>query len=195
MLILFYDTETSDKTNNGRFDNGHQPYCLQIGAGLYDTDLEKFLHTMSVIIAHDPEIKISSGALSVHGINHETMAKGMQPLVALRTFYEMAVAAERMVGYNVGFDKKVMKAAYFMEGQAKVLDVFDKPHFDIMEPLTEVCKLPGRYGYKWPKLTEAYVKLIDPDGFDNAHDAFADIMATFELWKWCNENDITLKEI
>ena len=41
-----------------------------------------------------------------------------------------------------------------------------------------VLKLPGRYGnYKWPKLEEAYKFLVDPAGFEDAHDALVDVKA------------------
>ena len=45
-----------------------------------------------------------------------------------------------------------------------------------MQSATDYCQLPGRYGYKWPKLSELHQKLFDKD-FDNAHNALADVEA------------------
>jgi DNA polymerase-3 subunit alpha len=44
----------------------------------------------------------------------------------------------------------------------------------------ELCKIPStsyKSKYKWPKLTELHTTLYG-ESFDNAHNAFADIMAT-----------------
>lgn len=42
---------------------------------------------------------------------------------------------------------------------------------------TNYCRIPGLYGYKWPKLSELHIKLFGVD-FDDAHDASVDINAT-----------------
>jgi DNA polymerase III subunit epsilon len=42
---------------------------------------------------------------------------------------------------------------------------------------TEYCRIPGPYGFKWPKLTELHLKLFG-EGFDEAHNAAVDINAT-----------------
>ena len=46
-----------------------------------------------------------------------------------------------------------------------------------MQASTNYCRLPGPYGYKWPKLSELHIKLFGED-FDEAHNASADINAT-----------------
>ena len=52
-----------------------------------------------------------------------------------------------------------------------------------MQAGTNFCKIPGKYGYKWPKLMELYVKLFGHD-FEGAHNAMSDIDATQEcFWK------------
>ena len=45
-----------------------------------------------------------------------------------------------------------------------------------MKASTDYCKLPGNYGYKWPKLSELHFKLFD-DEFREAHNATVDIAA------------------
>ena len=52
-----------------------------------------------------------------------------------------------------------------------------------MESSTDYCKIPGYYGYKWPKLDELYVRLFGTH-FDDAHNSLADIRATYEcFWR------------
>jgi DNA polymerase III epsilon subunit-like protein len=45
-----------------------------------------------------------------------------------------------------------------------------------MQESTAFCKIPGPYGYKWPKLMELHQKLFN-EGFDGAHDAMNDVLA------------------
>ena len=46
-----------------------------------------------------------------------------------------------------------------------------------MKLSTDYCKIPGRFGYKWPSLSELHIKLFGED-FEEAHDASVDINAT-----------------
>ncbi|MEI7596759.1 MAG: hypothetical protein WCK02_13495 [Bacteroidota bacterium] len=46
-----------------------------------------------------------------------------------------------------------------------------------MNASTNYCRIPGPYGFKWPKLSELHVKLFGVD-FEEAHNAAADINAT-----------------
>ena len=48
---------------------------------------------------------------------------------------------------------------------------------DTMLASVDFCKIPGKFGFKWPKLMELHQKLFGCD-FDNAHDSSADIAAT-----------------
>ena len=44
------------------------------------------------------------------------------------------------------------------------------------EATTEYCQLPGKYGYKWPTLSELHIKLFGED-FEGGHDALEDVKA------------------
>ncbi len=50
-----------------------------------------------------------------------------------------------------------------------------------MKTSTNYCKLPGKYGYKYPTLTELYMKLFGKE-LKDAHDALVDINATAECF-------------
>ena len=41
---------------------------------------------------------------------------------------------------------------------------------------TKLCKIPGKYGYKWPTLSELHMFLFG-NGFEGAHDALNDVLA------------------
>ena len=50
-----------------------------------------------------------------------------------------------------------------------------------MKSSTNFCRIPGNYGFKWPKLSDLHIKLFGKD-FDEAHNALADIRATADCF-------------
>ncbi|MDZ7715500.1 MAG: hypothetical protein U5J95_04740 [Balneolaceae bacterium] len=46
---------------------------------------------------------------------------------------------------------------------------------------TDICKIPGNYGYKWPTLEELYNHLFD-DKFEESHDALNDAKAVADCF-------------
>jgi DNA polymerase-3 subunit epsilon len=46
---------------------------------------------------------------------------------------------------------------------------------------TDVAKIPGNYGYKWPKLIELYRCLFSKD-FDSQHTSRADVAACMQCF-------------
>ncbi len=50
-----------------------------------------------------------------------------------------------------------------------------------MKSSVQYCKLPGNYGFKWPKLEELY-NICFQEKLENAHDAMVDVRATFRCF-------------
>ena len=70
--------------------------------------------------------------------------------------------------------------------------LFSKELFCTMIASKNFCEIPGKYGFKWPKLSELYIKLFGED-FEEAHNASADIEATAKcFWKLMDKNIIEL---
>ena len=55
--------------------------------------------------------------------------------------------------------------------------LFLKPKCCTMKSSTNYCKLPGKKGFKSPRLAELH-QILFGEGFDNAHNALADVEAT-----------------
>lgn len=91
-------------------------------------------------------------------------------------------ATDRIVAHNKFFDRNVIKAAYARAEMAD--DAFRAlPMGCTMMPLTAAVGATRNGRPKWPTLDEAYRKLVDPAGFEGAHDALADCMACARvLW-------------
>jgi hypothetical protein len=75
----------------------------------------------------------------------------------------------------VDFDKKIVGAEMIRLGMKDELE--KKKSYCTMQSSIDFCKIPGKYGYKYPKLQELYRKLFDED-FEDAHNAMSDIEAT-----------------
>ena len=59
--------------------------------------------------------------------------------------------------------------------------LFTKPSICTMQSTVDFCAIPGKYGYKFPKLQELYKKLFGNE-FEDAHNALSDIRATLKCY-------------
>ena len=89
-------------------------------------------------------------------------------------------AAKAIVGHNIAFDKKIIGAELIRLGQKDIMD--SKESICTMEASTDYCKIPGSYGYKWPKLQELHKKLFGCE-FEDAHNSMSDVAATLKCFK------------
>ena len=68
--------------------------------------------------------------------------------------------------------------------------LFLKPKYCTMKLSTDYCKLPGKKGFKSPRLAELHQVLFGSD-FVNAHNALADVEATARcFWELKNRKVI-----
>lgn len=191
MRALFFDTETTSLWNFKQ-GVGHpsQPDLVQLAAILIDTETRLEHNVLSLIVT--PEKPVDEKAAEVHGITPELIAQfGVSRRYAVAAFDGLLRNADVSVAHNFAFDQRVMEHAYVMAA------VTTRPHNDsfcTMHATTNICKLPhpnGRAGHKWPKLIEAYSILVDPAGFDGAHDALVDVRADIALYFKLREMGIT----
>lgn len=165
MIDLFYDTETSDL-------NGH---LLQLGL---QVRVDKYpVFELSTLVQVPSNISIHPKAFEAHGIKLETVLKyGLPAKGVLATLIKWAEQADRFIAHNAQFDKRILKSAL---NRSEYPGDFIKGKKDYCTMLisTPICKLPGKMGHKWPKLEEAYKHFVNPNGFDGAHNALADVNA------------------
>ena len=195
MKVLIFDSETTglplwDKPSE---DPG-QPHLCQFTAAAFDDQTREEYDYVDMLIKPDGWV-IPPELTKIHGISHErALAEGEPEINAARQFYRMAKAADRVSGYNIEFDLRIMRIAMKRAGISEPdLDVFsamikEKKH-DVMRLCTPICKLPptpkmmatGRKSFKNPTLAEA-VKGVLGEEMPDAHDARADVMATQRLY-------------
>ena len=182
MNILFFDTETTGLPKNWnapveQLDNW--PRLVQIAWQVYNSNGE-------LLEEHEYIIKpigfiIPSEASAVHKITTEkALETGVDLLTILKVFSSSVKSCGLMVAHNYSYDYNIMGSELLRNDLENSLK--DKEQICTMKASTEFCKIPGPYGYKWPKLEELY-KILFNESF-NAHNALDDIRATARcFWK------------
>jgi len=182
-MYLFFDTETTGLPTNWNAsvsDTENWPRMVQIAWLLYNDDGEK-LDSKDFIIK--PEgYTIPKNAANIHHISTvRAMKDGNDLSSVLLQFAEQIEKATAMVAHNINFDEKIVGAEFIRKNIPHQL--FQKEKICTMKESTEYCRLPGRYGYKWPNLSELHIRLFGSD-FKEAHNASVDIEITSKcFWK------------
>lgn len=180
MQYFFYDTETTGFFSKKKpFGDPSQPHLVQL-AGMLCNEKGDILGSMNFVLEAFG-FTIPAGAANVHGITTEMAQEfGVSAKVALTAFEALLEQADVVVAHNKEFDDTIMQIAWERHG---FMNKFPAKGYCTMHNTTEICKLPGKFGkYKWPKLIEAYQILVDPAGFEGAHDAMVDVQACKEVF-------------
>ena len=176
-MYLFFDTETTGLPKNWRApvsDLNNWPRMIQIAWILCNSDGSR-IESNSFIIKPENFI-IPYQASRVHGISTEkALNEGSDLKTVLTEFNELVEESDLLVAHNISFDEKIIGAEFIRKGINSSLN--RKRKLCTMQASTDFCRLPGPYGYKWPKLSELHHKLFGYV-FDEAHDASVDINAT-----------------
>ena len=176
-MYLFFDTETTGLPRNWKApvtDLNNWPRMIQIAWILCDNSGNRVESDDFII---KPEnFKIPIEASRVHGISTEKANNEGEDLgKVLSLFNELVERADFIVAHNISFDEKILGAELLRK---RIYSNFSKKRkLCTMQSSTDYCRLPGPYGYKWPKLSELHIKLFGED-FEDAHDASVDINAT-----------------
>lgn len=177
MANLFFDTETTGKADfNALPSASHQPDMVQLGMILKDET--RVYACIDLLVC--PEVPVEPKAEEVHGIS-TVMAQryGVPRRVATAMFMNLMYKAECIVAHNIDFDLRIMQTAMLREGISPE-KLLAKSRFCTMKTSTDICQIPSPHKpgkFKWPTMQEAYKFLVDPNGFDGAHDAMADVTA------------------
>ena len=189
--VLFFDTETSDFIKKALPANDpEQAWTVQIGAIL--ASQQEDIDQLNVIIKSNGR-SMNYYAQEVHGISSERAdVEGIEELIAAEQFGLLLRQADLVVCHNFAFDwnyvyQMMERNLDDLSDEARSAFYLDLPNHCTMKDkaVVKMCGLKNKAGRpKWPKLTELHEHLFG-EGFDGAHDAYADITATkrcfFEL--------------
>lgn len=186
MNYLFFDTETTGlphRYDGAVSDINNWPRVVQLGFALYVGEKLVEEHCM---IVHPEDFTIPDEASRVHGITQQVALKEGELIThVLATLLRYVQRADVLVAHNISFDVPVVlcellrknKRLPVYQGLRASKYFYQKPRFCTKEASTDFCQLPGRKGYKWPKLDELHQKLFDRP-VHNAHNALSDVRAT-----------------
>ena len=181
MEYLFFDTETTGVPKNYKAhysDTNNWPRIVQISWLVASEDRKVIRQEDHIIRPEGFIIPVESS--NIHGITHERALREGEPLEAIMDkFYSDVLKAKYIIGHNVSFDVNV--SACECVRLQKSSPFSNKKIMCTMQASTNYCKIPGMYGYKWPKLDELHVKLFGCH-FEGAHNSLSDIKATFDCF-------------
>jgi len=175
-MRLFFDTETTGLPRNYKApasDIHNWPRMVQIAWLMLDDDGQEVASAEHII--RPDGYTIPREAANVHGITTElALAKGEALDVVLDAFAVDLGASSSLVAHNISFDERIVGAEFVRAGRPNMLET--KTRHCTMKASTNLCRLPGPYGYKWPTLTELHMHLFG-EPFTDAHNALADVRA------------------
>jgi len=175
-MYLFFDTETNGlpldhRASVNNLDNW--PRLVQLAWMVIDNvgneigSAEHIIRPNGFVIPHTAAV--------VHGITTEIGIKqGVDLASVLRSIEPSLQESSFIVAHNIAFDEKILGAEFLRTGYPNPMET--KKRICTMKSSTSYCRLPGKQGYKWPKLSELHMELFGT-GFDEAHRALADVRA------------------
>lgn len=180
-MLLFFDTETNGVPKNYKLPEtsvDNWPRVIQIAWILVKSDGSIVQQYQCLIKPQGFTIPVE--ATKIHGITTErAISEGRDLRFVLTEFTNALGASDTVVAHNLPFDAKVIGAEFIRYGQ--INPIRSKRLICTMQSTADLVRLPGKYGYKWPKLVELHTFLFG-SGFSGAHDALVDIQACYRCY-------------
>lgn len=191
-MYLFFDTETNGKAlsfNAPVTDTDNWPRVTQLGWQLYDKD-GNLMNEKSLLIKPDGWTIPKTQFFIDNNMSTERCEEFGIPLSeAVAFLIEDMEKSEFLIAHNMAFDINVIGAEFIRLG---VKSSKKLTKFCTMKESTNICKLPGSRGYKWPTLTELH-QFLFKEGFEGAHDALDDVKACAKSFFELKKRNLILK--
>lgn len=177
-MYLIFDTETTGLPKNWKApmtDLNNWPRVIQL-AWIICNDKGEITDEHKYLIMPDGwEVPMQKFWIDNGYSTAECAAKGRPLPEILEKFILDHDRSSFLISHNMSYDYNVLGAEmirYKIRAKERLVRICTK------ESGTDFCDLPRVYGKpKWPKLSELHQKLFG-EGFDDAHDALADVKAT-----------------
>ena len=129
---------------------------------------------------------IPASSTAIHGVSHETAMETGRPVqkVLEEMFADIKkYKVDKFVAHNCNFDFNIVASELFRAKLRPHVNVLGKMKMECtMMKGTPMCKLPGRYGYKWPSLIELYWHLHG-ETMEERHNALYDTQLCYKCYK------------
>jgi DNA polymerase-3 subunit epsilon len=180
MKLLIFDTETTGlpKHKNEAYKGPNNwPHIVSISWVILDTDTNIILRQKTFIVK--PEWTIPTDSTKIHGITTEYAQRhGVKLDFVINEF--LGETYDVLVAHNMKFDLNVILNAILWD--LKIPSYSFPNKICTMELSKDLCKLSGKYGYKYPKLKELYFHAFQrmPDEA-KLHGSLYDVLILTEL--------------
>lgn len=203
MKIAVFDTETTGLPKTKTIDElslNLWPYIVQFSYVIYDTEINKIIKTVDLVIKIPENINISDEVSDIHGITNfisqTSQYKIEDALLHFSNDY-LNYNIDLIVGHNLIFDINMLKIELMREINNKnnfinkrqfsqLLDNLNdinqdsKELYCTMQKSLELCNLKTKNKYgkeylKFPKLNELHVKLFNSSP-KNLHNSLNDVL-------------------
>lgn len=183
-MYLFFDTETTGKITDYKasFKEVEKfPRITQFAWQLYNSEGKLFKSFQSLVKPEGWEVPKEEFFIKNNMSTERCELEGRPIKPMLEQFLIELNACKFLLAHNMNFDLTITASEMYRLG----MQAQNKPQkICTMQSTTEICKLPGPYGFKWPSLQELHKFLFGAE-FEGAHDASDDVVATakcfFEL--------------
>lgn len=121
------------------------------------------------------------GNCHIHGITNETSDTRGVDIQDLCDHIDTLDDHLIFISHNVDFDRNVLLSELFRNKKLSCIKKIAKMKtYCTMKNLTDVCKLHGFYGYKYPSLAQAY-KYFFNRNIIKCHDSVCDVNSLHEI--------------
>jgi DNA polymerase III epsilon subunit-like protein len=174
MRNVVFDTET-----NGLFVTGKPaPRLASIALLFLDKNFD--VEHESLVYVYPKNWNMTHGATRVNKITDAMLRdRGIEISRVLQAWNLLVDQKVRFIAHNLAFDFKVMRSELVRAGMPS--RDWELNGVCTMKAMTPVCGLPGRHGYKWPTLREAYGHFFRESFM--AHEALSDARACAAVFK------------
>ena len=182
--FIYIDVETN---GIGPFRPAQQR-VVQLAWLIDDTEKSYFISGVSSVSDKVP-----------HPYDVEFLAEnGSEFNTVLSEFYKDLKKATHIVAHNASFDigcilneMRLRDTSNFAHEEDEIyVEIQNKPVIDTMKKTVDICKLDGKYGYKWPKLEELYEFCFKRKPTIKLHDALNDCIVTRDCLNMLVENNM-----
>lgn len=119
----------------------------------------------------------------IHGISQErALIEGSSIEEVLNLFKYVVSRADILIAHNLEFDYNILSSECLRINRKDIVDIMNtKIGICTMKSTTELCKIPGKFGYKYPKLCELYKYLFNQEP-ENCHNSKYDVLHTIRCF-------------
>jgi DNA polymerase III epsilon subunit-like protein len=185
-LINVFDTETTDLITDWKkpSEGPDQPHIVSLTGLLVDDQTREIVDSVNVLVK-PLNWEISEGAFATHGITRErAMDEGILEEEALEMFTSLNMRATLRIAHNTTFDNRIVRIAqkrYWPEEDPIFAELMRSWKEDKNLYYCTMMQYTKKFGGKWPKLTEAYERLIGRP-MEDAHSSLGDAKACMEVY-------------